>query len=1155
MKKHSENAKATPSPGPGRKKKNVTTSIPPVQSPQQKSRRRSMEDVTTPTSPLLTTPTNTRGHHTESPSPQRSPGGHLSNVIEVNGQEFFWIEYQPSREPTALVEPDASSSVPTIRRRLTNLLIPPLDIEEELYVVHPENEPEDVVEELSREAVCVVEGRFTKRRCLELLEAKYREVSTSSADDAAEKDFVRPSSYIRYFEKLPDEVMDTVEYDMDSEDEAWLANFNKGRRNAGLFTASEDDFEKIIDRLEKETFNQQRMKLQSGIPIDDEEEVTDVVCCVCNDDYSDDTNLIVFCDGCNISVHQDCYGIVHIPEGRWLCQKCEKKARPQCILCPNDGGAYKQTSDGKWAHVSCALWIPETGFAGVNCTGSIVGVNNICKARWKLVCTLCKQKKGACVQCRERTCAAAFHVTCGQQHHLCLTSKEGQTGLEFLAYCEKHTPAGYKRSQEKRLKTQKVYKRPAANFKNLEIKLRKSVISLTKARRLIPLPSQIVEGVFEYWLSKRKRRSGLPLLRSLTAIETPNQNKKKKEVKKTKAEILEDLVLLRKDFERMEFLIELIKRREKTKRDLIQTKKEVFELRLNPVRSTVEKLLSILDKEDDMKLFQEPVDPEYAPNYLTVVTTPMDFSTIKKRFSEEYYATVQMFWTDFELMCNNAILYNAPSTVYCKEARRLLSLGQQLQKQIKELGYNSIFENDAVTVSKEKRPMPKRKRDERSRSKSQEREKAPQKEKKTKKKKKGAEIAINESSTSNGLTAEDLEVDELLFDRRRSGRLKSEVSVQDIKPKNQKKEKVPKAQKATALTPKPQKRKYTKRSLLNGKSTASVPVKLPPALKNHKVKPSKAKPTTKQLRFDDLTELKYQLETSDEEEGGDDGGYPTRSKQRKSDEIALPPLPKKIKKTKTTKTKPKKIKTTKPPSPVKKLPIVSTAVKPVEKKRGRKKKVKQTAEEVPRVKRKYTKRKVDTSVETKEKKIDGSLKPKRKYTKRKVEASPTTLVKISKKLPKPSTYTKKLRNSSTNNLASTSSITPTKQIQKKKTKVKTKKSEIQKNTPKISKREVNEEEDEYVAAVPSGITLSSKLTLGSRRATKPAVQKKQKKLSEDAKLTNGNDASRKKKRVGSGTPPPAKKIRLSSSPTRPKASANSTPTINGKRKYKKRKKV
>jgi len=51
--------------------------------------------------------------------------------------------------------------------------------------------------------------------------------------------------------------MDTVEYDMDSEDEAWLANFNKGRRSAGLFTATEDDFEKIIDRLEKETFNQQ----------------------------------------------------------------------------------------------------------------------------------------------------------------------------------------------------------------------------------------------------------------------------------------------------------------------------------------------------------------------------------------------------------------------------------------------------------------------------------------------------------------------------------------------------------------------------------------------------------------------------------------------------------------------------------------------------------------------------------------------------------------------------------------------------------------------------------------------------------------------------------------------------------------------------------
>ena len=60
-------------------------------------------------------------------------------------------------------------------------------------------------------------------------------------------------------------------------------------------------------------------------------------------------------------------------------------ARQSCLLCPAEGGAFKQTTNGLWAHLICAIWVPETGVSNTIYMEPIDGIELIPKSRWKLV--------------------------------------------------------------------------------------------------------------------------------------------------------------------------------------------------------------------------------------------------------------------------------------------------------------------------------------------------------------------------------------------------------------------------------------------------------------------------------------------------------------------------------------------------------------------------------------------------------------------------------------------------------------------------------------------------------------------------------------------------------------------------------------------------
>ena len=136
-----------------------------------------------------------------------------------------------------------------------------------------------------------------------------------------------------------------------------------------------------------------------GIEFDDH-----IVCDICRSPDAEDGNEMVFCDTCNICVHQACYGISVIPDGEWLCKPCKEygsasQKKVSCALCPNIGGAFKPTSNNRWAHVSCALWVPEVSIGCVTTMEPITKIKSIPGSRWALVCNLCNIKQGAPIQC------------------------------------------------------------------------------------------------------------------------------------------------------------------------------------------------------------------------------------------------------------------------------------------------------------------------------------------------------------------------------------------------------------------------------------------------------------------------------------------------------------------------------------------------------------------------------------------------------------------------------------------------------------------------------------------------------------------------------------------------------------------------------------
>ncbi|XP_034418678.1 protein Jade-1 isoform X1 [Cyclopterus lumpus] len=454
-------------------------------------------------------------------------------------------------------------------------------------------------------------------------------VTRELADRGKEVMFVKPKKLIRTsgaealgYVDIRTLAEGMCRYDLNEEDVAWLQAANGELAEMAVPPLDEITMERAMEEFERRCHENMThaTETEEGLGIEYDE---DVVCDVCRSPDGEDNNEMVFCDKCNICVHQACYGIQKVPPGSWLCRICALGIRPKCQLCPKKGGAMKPTRSGtKWVHVSCALWIPEVNIGNPEKMEPITNVSHIPSTRWALVCCLCKEKAGACIQCLATNCWTAFHVTCGLLAGLEMAILTEDDEVKFKSFCPKHSGlegaecrARDSGGEEESARDQKGRRRGrvrggeeeeeeaaspcssacvAPQLTDLELLASRQQEKRVSLRKLklqemeeefyqfveaeevagrLKLQPEVVDFLFQYWKLKRKANFNQPLL-------TPKKDEEESLARREQEVLLRRLQLfthLRQDLERVRNLTYMVTRREKMKRSLWRVQEQIFQ--------------------------------------------------------------------------------------------------------------------------------------------------------------------------------------------------------------------------------------------------------------------------------------------------------------------------------------------------------------------------------------------------------------------------------------------------------------------------------------------------------------------------------------------------------------------------------------------------
>lgn len=103
--------------------------------------------------------------------------------------------------------------------------------------------------------------------------------------------------------------------------------------------------------------------------------------------------------------------------------------------------------------------------------------------------------------------------------------------------------------------------------------------------------------------------------------------------------------------------------------------------------------------------FRQPVDPtrDSAPDYLAIVTNPMDLSTIRAKLDSGLYSTRKEFESDVRLLISNCYLYNPVASPVRKSGEafeKYFNSGELRVCNLPELTFSVVKDGEHAAISK-----------------------------------------------------------------------------------------------------------------------------------------------------------------------------------------------------------------------------------------------------------------------------------------------------------------------------------------------------------------------------------------------------------------------------------------------------------------------